>query len=335
MPKVTISLVTWNGGQALQKCLQSVADQNFQDFELRVFDNGSADGTKEYLAQLDARKYQIAAITYAPKNIGFAAGHNAVFREARGEYILCLNQDVELNPDYLENIVVFLTGHPRVGSAAGVLLRSREGGGIIDSAGLQMFRSRRVADIGAGEVFDQEAARQPQRVFGVSAAAAVYRKAAPEDVADKRPDGTQEFFDEDFFSYKEDVDLAWRLLHRGWDAYVLPVFGNHMRGAKSDGASQFATMAGRVKKSSLANFHSQKNHLFVILKNDFVRNFLIDIVPILWYECKKLIFILVFEWKTIPSFFVFLRYIPAMLAKRRKIMSRTTLSAKDLRRWIR
>ena len=321
---ITISLVVWNGRQYLPRCLESIANQDLQDFELLILDNGSTDGTRDFLERLDPEKYHIRTIEYLPKNIGFAAGHNSLFRQARGEFVLCLNQDVELGKNYLSEIIAFFTKNPRAGSAAGILWRSENGEKIIDSAGLKIFRNRRIAEIGVAE-------ERPKEVFGVSAAAAVYRMAALRDVAENAG-GRDCFFDEDFFSYKEDVDLAWRLRHRGWQSFVLPVSGAHIRSAKAEGDSQIKTIFGRAKKSALANFNSQKNHLFVIVKNDFLRNVIIDIIPVLWYELRKFIYIILFEWRTIPAYFVFIAGLPKMLKKRKEIMAKSVISAKEARK---
>ena len=332
-PIITISLVVWNGRQYLPQCLESIVNQDFQDFELLILDNGSTDGTREYLADLDAKKYKIAAIEYLPKNIGFAAGHNSLFRQAKGEFVLCLNQDVDLGKNYLLEIVAFFIKNPHTGSAAGVLLQPRNEKRIdpstalrVDSAGLKIFRNRRIAEIGVAE-------ERPKEVFGVSAAAAVYRMAALKDVAEKE-NGKDCFFDEDFFSYKEDADLAWRLRHRGWQSFVLPVSGAHIRSAKAEGDSQIKAIFGRAKKSALANFNSQKNHLFAFVKNDFLRNAIIDIIPVLWYELRKFIYIILFEWRTIPAYFVFMASLPKMLKKRKRILARSVALAQEMRKWF-
>ena len=337
-PIITISLVVWNGRQYLPKCLESIASQDLRDFELLILDNGSTDGTREFLGQSDAEKYHIKAVEYLPKNIGFAAGHNALFRQARGEFVLCLNQDVELDKNYISEIIKFFQNNPRAGSAAGILWRSQNGEKIIDSAGLKISRNRRIVEIGAGDRFtllldDRQTKEWIREVFGVSAAAPVYRLAALRDVAESS-NGRENFFDEDFFSYKEDIDLAWRMQRRGWQSYVLPVFGSHIRSAKAEGDSQIKTIFGRAKKSALANYNSQKNHLFVLVKNDFLRNAAIDIISVLWYELRKFIYIILFEWRTIPAYFVFMANLPKMLKKRRKIMERTIVKASEIRKWF-
>lgn len=325
-PTVSISLVVWNGKQYLPKCLEALASQQFTDFELMILDNGSTDGTREYLAGLNTEKYHIRVIEYLPKNIGFAAGHNALFRQAKGQFVLCLNQDVELSENYLSEIAAFMKKNPRAGSAAGILWRSQNVEKIIDSAGLKIFRNRRVAEI-------EDAKEHSQEVFGVSAAAAIYRLAALKDVAENYG-GREDFFDEDFFSYKEDIDLAWRLRHRGWQSYVLPVSGVHIRSAKAEGNSQIKAIFGRAKKSALANFHSQKNHLFVLVKNDFPANAVVDMVHILWYELRKFIYVILFEWRTLPAYFIFAVKLPKMLIKRRKIIKRTNAKTSDIRKWF-
>ena len=331
-PIITISLVVWNGRQYLPQCLESIANQEFQDFELLILDNGSTDGTREFLEQLNAEKYHIRTIEYLPKNIGFAAGHNTLFRQAQGEFVFCLNQDVELGDNYISGIVEFCKKNPRAGSAAGILLRSQNGEKVIDSAGLKIFLNRRVTEIGAGENENLNK-KESVEVFGVSAAAAIYRLAALRDVA-KNTNSRECFFDEDFFSYKEDIDLAWRLRHRGFRSYILPVFSMHIRSAKAEGDSQLKTVFGRTKKSALANFHSQKNHLFVLVKNDFLANLSLDAAHILWYELRKFIYVILFEWRTIPAYFVFMAKLPKMLKKRKEIMAKSVISAKETRKWF-
>lgn len=333
MPVITISLVVWNGKKYLPQCLGSIVNQDFHDFELLILDNGSNDGTREFLERLDTEKYHIKAIEYLSRNIGFAAGHNALFRQARGEFVLCLNQDVELGKNYLSEIVALLKNNPRAGSAGGILLRSQDRNRTdpstalgVDSAGLKIFKNRRVVEI-------VDAVKQPREVFGVSAAAAVYRMAALKDIAENAG-GRECFFDEDFFSYKEDVDLAWRLRNRGWQSYVLPVSGAHIRSAKAEGESQLKTIFGRAKKSALANYNSQKNHLFVLAKNDFLKNLIIDIIPVLWYELRKFIYVILFEWRTIPAYFVFMAKLPKMLKKRKIILTRSVASTKETRKWF-
>ena len=331
-PIITISLVVWNGRQYLPQCLESIANQEFQDFELLILDNGSTDGTREFLEQLNAEKYHIRTIEYLPKNIGFAAGHNSLFRQAQGEFVFCLNQDIELGDNYISEIVEFCKKNLHAGSAAGILLRSQSGEKVIDSAGFEIFLNRRVTEIGAGENENLNK-KESVEVLGVSAAAAIYRLAALRDVAENT-NGRESFFDEDFFSYKEDIDLAWRLRHRGFRSYILPVFSMHIRSTKAEGDSQLKTVFGRTKKSALANFHSQKNHLFVLVKNDFLANLSLDAAHILWYELRKFIYVILFEWRTIPAYFVFMAKLPKMLKKRKEIMAKSVIFAKEARKWF-
>ena len=118
---ISILIPAKNEESMIEECLASA---RWAD-EVIVLDNGSTDGTRDFLERLDPEKYHIRTIEYLPKNIGFAAGHNSLFRQAKGEFVFCLNQDVELGKNYLSEIIAFFVKNPRTGSAAGVLLQPR------------------------------------------------------------------------------------------------------------------------------------------------------------------------------------------------------------------
>jgi GT2 family glycosyltransferase len=330
--KVSINLVTWNGKKYLPYCLDSIAKQTFRDFSLLILDNGSTDGTQDYLKNCllpvpDCR------LVFNGENIGFAAGHNQALRGTEGEYVLMLNQDIILEPDFLEEIIKFLDNHPGAAAATGKLLHwdfsNNEKTDLIDSAGLEIFKNHRVIELGAGEM-DGEKWSEPREVFGVSGAAPVYRRSALNEVA---IDG--EIFDEDFFSYKEDVDLAYRLRLAGFEAWFLPAArAYHDRSAKSGAKGDAEAARRRRVKSAFINYHSYKNHLFFLVKN----------VPagicwrygyrIKWYEFKKFFYLLFFEPKTLGGLGEFFRKLPKMRKKRKWIMKNKKVSTADIVKWL-
>ncbi len=330
--KVSVNLVTWNGKKYLPFCLDSLAKQTFRDFSLFILDNGSTDGTAEYL-----KSFRFPAIdlklAFNEKNIGFAAGHNQVFRSTKSDYVLLLNQDVILEPNFLEAAVNFMDKNLEIGAVTGKLLRwdfcNNKKTDMLDSAGLKIWKNHRLAELGAGEK-DGEKWNKPFEVFGVSGAAAVYRRSSLESVT-----VLGEYFDPDFFSYKEDIDLAYRLRLFGWKAWFLPeARGYHDRTARSDGGSDAQAVRRRKNKSSFVNYHSYKNHLFLLLKNVPAGIFWRYGCRIKWYEFRKFIYLLFFETRTLGGLGEFFGKLGKMLVKRKWIMSNKKVNTGEIKKWL-
>lgn len=345
MARVAITIVTWNSMKYLPEALASVAKQTFRNFVPLIIDNASTDGVVEFVRA----NHPEAVILKNAKNRGFAHAQNQgiayakdkLAREGEDLFVLVTNPDVILEPDYLERIVDQVERRPEVGSAGGKLLKVYERGedvlreGVrsnrIDSAGLRVYKSRRVVERGAGEDEEPERYERTEEVFGISGALALYRLSALEDVA-----YLGECFDEDFFAYKEDVDLAWRLRLRGWIALYVPgARAYHYRTAHgTERASVAEFLRNRKSRSTAVKRFSYKNHLLMLVKNEYFANALIDMPRIGWYEFKKMAYLLCLEPATFAAFGSFLRSLPRTLEKRRVSMSRSTASARDIRKWF-
>ncbi len=325
--KVFVNIVTWNGMKYLPEAFDSLAKQTFSDFTITVIDNGSIDGTVDYIR----KNFSHFQLLRNVRNLGFARGHNQGIELARKGadaedcFILLMNQDIVLEPTCLEILVKTLSQKKEIGvigpkllrafwdlktlGATSEVIRSQ----IIDSAGLSIKRTRRVIDRGAGE-FDGEKYEKPGYVFGVSGALMMFRLSALEEAK-----GGNEYFDEDFFSYKEDVDLCWRLQNLGWRAYFEPnARAYHFRGAKGTGAfSLFRIFRERRKKSMLINFWSVRNHLLAIVKNDSLKNFFRNAWAIIPYEFAKFLYILIFEIDNLHAYGDFIKLLPRAIKKRK------------------
>jgi len=341
MPKISIHLVTWNGQKYIEECLKAILKQTFMDYFLLVIDNGSFDQTVKIIEQ------EFVPV-FGPKirfiknkeNIGFAKAHNQALLWTDSEYVLALNQDVILADNFLLEMVKFLDAHKNVGSATGKVLRwkmeqteylkNSEKSDIVDSLGLQIFKSQRVVDLAAGEAdngqFDQE-----KEIFGVSASCPVYRRVALQDIRYK-----DEFFDNDFFSYKEDVDLAYRLRWRGWSSFYVPAaVAYHERTVKGGpGNKVLKIISQRKNKSKFVNYHSYKNHLFILLKNLSSGNFLRYFSQIFFYELGKFLYILFLETSTLSGCKEFFRKFKKMKGKRKFIMGNRLITDEKMRDWF-
>jgi GT2 family glycosyltransferase len=300
---VTIGLVTWNSASDLARCLDGIRSQRHQPIELLVGDNASVDGTR---ALLEART-TAAERRYFPTNRGFSAAHNALIRESRGAYYVTLNPDVVLDAGFVAELAAALDAAPRAGSATGKLRRA-EPPGVLDSTGIVMRRSQRHVDRGAGEI-DRGQYDAPGPVFGVSGAAGCYRRAMLDAVA---IDG--EVFDEDFFAYREDADLAWRAQLLGWDAiYVPQATATHVRRV---------TPERRGSLPAAINRYSVRNRFLLRLKNQTAGQAARFALAGFGRDAQVVGYVLAREWASIPGLVDVVRLLPRTLAKRRAIMAK-------------
>jgi len=341
MAKVSIHLVTWNGEKYLENCLNSILDQIQKDYFLLVIDNGSSDNTVKIIEQQFVPLFgERIRFIKNKENLGFARAHNQALLWTESEYVLTLNQDVVLTDNFLLEAVNFMDQHKDAASVSAKVLRAIfersedlknvKKSDIIDSLGLKIFKSQRIVESGASEK-DTGQYEKIEEIFGVSANSALYRRLALNDVRYQ-----DEFFDNDFFSYKEDVDLAYRLCQRGWKSYYLPLaVCYHERAAKSqEKISSLVVIKMRRHKTKFINYYSYKNHLFILLKNLSGKNFLRYFLQIFFYELSKFLFILFLEWHTLSGLKNFFGKYKKMKAKRKYIMQNRLVKDAQIRKWF-
>lgn len=214
-PRVTVVVVTWNGRAHLERCLPALARQTYPAFDVVVVDNGSRDGTVAWL-QRDWPRHQVVALD---ENVGFAAANNLAFAETTAEWLALLNNDAVPEPGWLAALVAAVEGQPRVASAAS-LMAFDAAPDVINSAGIAVDPTGIAWDRLGGRPVS--AGEQATEVFGASAGAGLFRRAALLDAAERKPEAMPAVFDERFFMFMEDVDLAWRLRLRGWTSVYAP-----------------------------------------------------------------------------------------------------------------
>lgn len=296
-PKVSVHIVTFNSGVYIRSCIEAVLEQSYpKAVKIVVVDNDSRDET---LSILDEFEDRIEVIRNSD-NRGFAGGHNQAIRLTDSDFFLVLNPDVVLHRDYVRELVQEMGTRPDIGSATGLLVRSSDPD-IVDSTGIVMTRSRRAFDRGQGERTDRW--KQPGEVFGVSGAAAMYRRAMAAQIQDG-----DEFFDEQFFAYKEDVDVAWRARLAGWTAYYVPAArAHHERGWKQ---------GARTQQPLFVRRHSYINRYYMMMKNDRLRDMLRHAPWLLSYEIVILAYFILREPKVLGAWRDFFRHLGSMLRKR-------------------
>jgi GT2 family glycosyltransferase len=208
MPRVSVIVLNWNGRELLVPCLESVrAQTRVGDIEVLVVDNGSEDGS----ADLVRERFPEVELICNASNRGFCEGNNVAMRVARGEFILLLNNDAELAADFVERVLEAADANPEFAMFA-ARVRMYDRPEVFDSTGLLVYpdgicRSRGWLEKDMGQYDERE------EVLGPNGCAAVYSRAMLDDVG---------LFDEGYFAYLEDLDLAMRGQLRGWRCLYLP-----------------------------------------------------------------------------------------------------------------
>jgi GT2 family glycosyltransferase len=249
---VTVSIVLHESATDVEACLRSLTTQTRAPQSVVVLDNASTD---DGLALAGRTELGITPIR-SELNLGFAAGQNRAIAAAPADIHIPLNPDCRLAPSFIEQAVAILEQDPAVGSGTGRLLRFRDdepdggplvelAGDILDSTGMIGLRNRRVLDRGSDELADGRYTH-PAYVFGTSGAAAVYRRGMLEDTAFEG-----EYFDESFFAYREDVDLAWRSQLLGWRCRYEPTAVARHRRRVAPGRRR--QLPAAINRLSLAN----------------------------------------------------------------------------------
>jgi GT2 family glycosyltransferase len=323
--RVTVSLVTFNGMRWLDGCLASIAEQQVDDLELVVLDNASTDGTAASLRERLAHQPS-ARLIESPTNLGYAAAHNRVIAEATGEFVLLLNQDVELDARFLAEALPAFAGRASLAAVQGRIRRLGADGtrsDTLDSTGLELHRDRRAVARGQGAMDGPEHAT-PGPVFGADGPAPVYRMEALMDARLPRTKGGWEVLDEDFFMYKEDVDLGWRLRILGWEAWYVPAaLAWHARGAAGPGGTNlWAILRSSSRLPRWIKALSWRNQRLMQVKNESLPEYVRDLPWILRRELLSLAFIVVADPLRLSAIPLTLKALPGAARKRRYLRRR-------------
>lgn len=335
---VSVVIVSWNSAGFLRRCLAAIASQTYDAIELIHIDNASDDNSVAIVRETAPQARQIIN----DGNRGFSAAVNQGVRVAGGEFVLLLNPDAFLDAEYVAKLVeAFTMSGETFGMATGKLLQAESG--RIDSMGIRMTRSGRHFDIGQGMLDAQTGVRPsaaeprkgpmpvgpgcpgpnpPLEVFGVSGAAAMYRMAFIRDVT-----VGGEFLDEDFFTFREDADVAWRGRLFGWRAmYVSEAVGHHVR---------TVTPEKRRALSAVTNMHGVKNRFLLRLKNEGIylalRNAPFELVR----DLVAIAATLTVERRSLPALPWLWKNRRRIMEKRRAIQSRRRVSDRQIAGWFR
>ena len=239
-PLVSVVIVNWNGKALLGECLDSLRVQTCQDLEIVLVDNGSQDGSSEFVRE----QYPGVKLISLKENRGFAGGNNAGISVAEGKYIALLNNDTKADPEWIAQLIAVAETTPSAGMWASKIL-SYDDPGIIDNTGLLIYRDGLARGRGRLETDKGQYDAQGE-VLLPSGCAALYRKSVLDEIG---------LFDEDFFAYADDVDLGLRIRLAGWGCVYVPTAKVYHKYSSSSSAY-----------SPLKAFLVERNRIWVLLK---------------------------------------------------------------------
>jgi len=308
IPQVSIIIVNYNGKNHLEDCLASLEKIDYKNYEIILVDNNSTDNSVEYVKN----KYPSITIIKLNRNYGFAEPNNIGAKNAKGDYLLFLNNDTTVNPNFISAMVNVLEQDPKIAICQSLLLKPNgqvdSSGDFIDTLGRAYSSKERVSEV--------------KKILSARGASMMVRKESFWDL-----DG----FDKKFFASYEDVDLGWRAWLWGYKIVLVPNSVVYHKG-------------GQTVEKILPEirFHGVKNSLVIRLTNfegilgpsSVIKSF----VVILFRQTFGISLVSqreqIFPFPSIKTLFRGISWIVKnanyVLAKRKKVNSRRVRSSKDL-----
>jgi GT2 family glycosyltransferase len=247
-PEVSIIIPSYNGIERIGKCLDSVLRTEGPSFEIIVVDNGSTDGSLQFL-----RTHHNITTIANPNNLGFPVAVNQGARAAKGSFLAILNQDTEVDPNWLQHLTSILKTDPIVAICGPKIL------GAFDRSSIQQLGVR-VDRFGFGMYISKDTTTA-QDVFMVSGAAMLIRREVFDLIGQ---------FDPDYFMFEDDLDLCWRARLAGYRIVANPqALVYHFGGASMEGGFPEKT---RFVTSPARRYYSERNMLRTLVKNYETKN---------------------------------------------------------------
>ena len=307
---VSIVIVNYNGRHLLETCLDSVLTQTYQNKEVFLVDNGSTDGSVEFLKE----HYPQAQLMVNDRNLGFSSAVNQGIQASKGEFVAVLNNDTKVAPSWIGSLVTVIQENPRIGSCASKQLDFYRPD-VIDSAGILLARGGYAFGRGHGEQ-DRGQFDAVVEVFGAAGASAFYRRRMLEEIG---------LFDDDYFAYNEEFDLSLRAQLYGWKCLYAPSAVIYHMGGES-----------RAKHDQkFLIYYMECNRLLTIIKNYPAAMFFYFLPYLLKYELDIFYRLLLrFEIQPIVARVDVLRMLPRMLKKRTKIQRERSISDQEFKKLV-
>ena len=308
--KVSVIIPNWNGMKFIGMCLDSLNQSDFYSYEVIVIDNGSADGSLEMIE----KNYPLVRLIKNPENMGFAVACNQGIKAAKGEYIILLNNDIEVESNWLTKLYEGMERHPEcgMGTTKMMFLDQRD---VFYNTGDLFHAWSAGGGRGQGEK-DTGQYEEEDYVFGACAGAGIYRRNFFEKVG---------VFDEDFFIFAEDVDINMRGQLQGFKCVYLPKAKVYHIGTATVGLY-----------SDRYIYLCKRNDIFVLIRNYSLKLYFKYLWTILTHQLNDIKYftyrgqgVVLFKSKID----VFKMLIP-MLIRRFSIQKSRTISDKQIEKFI-
>lgn len=238
---ISVVIPNYNGLQYIERCLESLKKQSFQEYEVIFVDNGSKDGSMEAVRE----NYPWVRLICLLENTGFCGAVNAGIRASEAEYVVLLNNDTEADPDFLKELYRGISEKSKAFSGAAMMLQFRERDKIDDAGN---FYNALGWAFARGKGKSEKRYQKECQIFSSCGGAAIYRRELLEKLG---------CFDEEHFAYLEDTDLGYRAKISGYENWYVPKAKVFHVGSGTSGSryNQF-----KIRYSS-------RNNIYMIYKN--------------------------------------------------------------------
>jgi GT2 family glycosyltransferase len=342
-PKIAIILIHYNTPHFIKSCLDHIFNQTYKNIDVYLVDNNSSDKSifdfakSNYQKTAEERGNKFVIVQNL-ENLGYAKAANQGIKlalENSSAYIVITNPDIIYSPTYFEktvhrieknntekhNTVTSSTAkNNKIAGITGKVYKydfaQNKPTKIIDTIGLYISKGLRVVDGGQGTL-DEGQFNEEREIFGISGACPLYSAQALQDAC---IDG--EYFDEDFFMYKEDVDLSWRLQLFGYKFLYYPqAIAFHGRGTSAvERKTSLQIFKNRNKLTRFQKHYSYRNHNLMILKNLLWGRYMKNFFQIIGRDMGTFFYLIFFEPFLLKSVYEYFKLVPKMLKKRKQIM---------------
>lgn len=256
LPKVSIIIANWNGGEVFKNCLNSLSRITYPNWEAIVVDNGSSDGSGNLAKRVLRRNIRVLSVNNQT-NLGFVKANNQGYLASTAKYLLLLNNDTKVTADFLNKLVGYAEKDSKIGVIQPKILMM-DNPGLLDNTGSFFTRIGFLSHQGFMEK-DSPKFGQTQEVFSAKGACLLIRKSLVDKIG---------LFDEDFFSYFEESDFCWRVWMAGAKVVFFPQ------------AVIYHKVGFTIKRLDVLNinYHYYKNRISSLIKNLEMKN----LIPILF-----------------------------------------------------
>ncbi|MFY9410023.1 MAG: glycosyltransferase family 2 protein [Methanosarcina flavescens] len=305
---VSVVILSYNSKEYLKECIPSLISQTYQDFEIIVVDNASTDGSEEFIKA----NYPGIKIVQTGKNLGYAAGNNAGFEVAEGEYIVVVNPDTVADPEWLAKLIEPLENDPTITATTSKVLIYYQKDKINTCANTAHYTGLTFCR-GLNKSASELDSCQP--VGAVSGCSFAIRSDMLKNING---------FDSDFFLYQEDADLSWRIRFAGGKIMYVP-----------------ESVIYHKYKLSIApwkEFYLERNRYLILLKNFSLKTLLLLLPVLIVTEIVTMGHAVLNGPKYVKSkllaYFWILQNIKIILTKRRETLSKKIITDSEFFRFL-